>query len=210
MQRILTALTIAAIAITACSQSESTVPTNPPKQTRQAGPHSGADPGVEAMTQAAPAPDGGGIVYELPTGWTRVKPTGKLRMDQATIAGPTGDAELAVFFFGIGSGGGVEANFDMWTEQVEGGTPVRGTFEQGGFKVSWIETAGTLAPSGLKGPREPRPNSRLLGAVVEGAGGPWFFKVTGPDATVAAQKEAFLSMLRAIKRDPNAPKSTAF
>jgi hypothetical protein len=210
MNRTLAALTLATLAATACTKSETPVPTNPPKQAQPAGPHSGSDPGIEAMTEHAPSPDAGGILYVLPAGWTRVKPTGKLRMDQASVTGPAGDAELDVFYFGPGSGGGVEANFDMWTEQVDGGTPVRGTFEQGGFKVSWIETAGTLAPSGLKGPREPRPNSRLIGAVVEGAGGPWFFKLTGPDATVAAQKEAFLGMLRAIKADPNAPKSTTF
>jgi len=210
MNRMLAALTLTTLVAGACTRSDTAVPTNPPKQAQQAGPHAGTDPGIEAMTEHAPSPDAGGLLYELPAGWKRVKPTGKLRMDQAAVSGPAGDAELDVFYFGAGSGGGVEANFDMWTEQMDGGTPVRGSFEQGGFKISWIETAGTLAPSGLKGPREPRPNSRLIGAVVEGPGGPWFFKLTGPDATVAAQKEALLSMLRAVKPDPNAPKTTTF
>jgi hypothetical protein len=48
---------------------------------------------------------------------------------------------------------------------------------------------------------------RLIGAVVEGPGGPWYFKLTGPDATVTAQKEAFLAMLRAVKPIPGAPKA---
>jgi hypothetical protein len=200
-------LALAAVVVAACSKTEPAVPTAPPKVSAKAGPHSGSDPGIEAMTQSASSPSEVAIVYELPKGWTRVKPTGKLRLDQASIAGPGGDAELVVFFFGVGGGGGVDTNLDMWSELVDGGTPVRSSFEQGGFKVSCVESAGTVIPSGMTGMRDPMPNARLLGAVVEGPGGPWYFKVTGSDATVAAQKEAFLGMLRAIKPNPNAPKT---
>jgi hypothetical protein len=49
------------------------------------------------------------------------------------------------------------------------------------------------------GPAEPQPGSRLLAAVVEGPGGPWFFKTTGPDETVAAARADFLAMLRAAR-----------
>ena len=41
-----------------------------------------------------------------------------------------------------------------------------------------------------------QPGSRLLGAVVEGEGGPWFFKATGPDATLAPQRLPFRGMLQ--------------
>jgi hypothetical protein len=49
------------------------------------------------------------------------------------------------------------------------------------------------------GPAEAQPNSRLLGAVVEGPGGPWFFKATGPSATLGAQRDAFLAMLESLR-----------
>jgi hypothetical protein len=49
------------------------------------------------------------------------------------------------------------------------------------------------------GPTEPTPGSRLLGAVVEGPGGPWFFKITGPAATVTAAAPAFDAMLRSVR-----------
>lgn len=210
MKTPLALLALAALAATACARTEPAVPNTPPKAATKAGPHTGNDPGLETMTQAASSPSDLAILYELPKEWTRVKPTGKLRLDQASIAGPGGDAELVVFFFGVGGGGGVEANIDMWTELVEGGTPVRSSFEQGGYKVSCVETAGNIVPSGMSGMRETIPNGRLLGAVVEGPGGPWYFKVTGPDATVSAQKEAFLGMLRAIKPNPSAPKAATF
>ena len=41
---------------------------------------------------------------------------------------------------------------------------------------------------------------RLIGAVVEGDGGPWFFKLTGPDATLAAARGAYLEMLAGVRR----------
>lgn len=34
---------------------------------------------------------------------------------------------------------------------------------------------------------------------VEGLGGPWFFKATGPDATVTPQREAFVTMLKSVR-----------
>ncbi|HSN55836.1 MAG TPA: hypothetical protein VLT32_14275, partial [Candidatus Sulfomarinibacteraceae bacterium] len=58
----------------------------------------------------------------------------------------------------------------------------------------------TLLPSGMgAGPTEPIPGSRLLGAVIDGPGGPWFFKLTGPAETVAAAAADFESMLRSVR-----------
>ncbi len=48
------------------------------------------------------------------------------------------------------------------------------------------------------GPTTPQPGFRLLGAVVEGEGGPWFFKLTGPEATLASEREAFFGLLRGV------------
>jgi hypothetical protein len=124
-----------------------------------------------------------------------------MRLAQAVVAGEAGPAELAVFHFGAGQGGSVEANFERWLAQVErpqgSAEPERGAFEAGGLRVQWIDASGTLLPSGMgTGPKTPQPGSRLLGAVVEGAGGPWFFKLTGPAPTVAEAREPFLAMLR--------------
>jgi hypothetical protein len=49
------------------------------------------------------------------------------------------------------------------------------------------------------GSSSPQPGFRLLGAVVEGPGGPWFFKATGPDATLGPQKDAFVAMLKSVR-----------
>ena len=126
-----------------------------------------------------------------------------MRLAEAEIPGPGGPALLTVFFFGAGGGGGVDANLERWAGQIEldpGTAPERGGFEVNGSSVSGIEAVGTLLPSRMGGgPSEPAPGSKLLGAVIEGPGGPWFFKVTGPVDTVSAAAPAFLAMLESIR-----------
>jgi hypothetical protein len=55
------------------------------------------------------------------------------------------------------------------------------------------------------GSSEAVPDARLLGAVVEGPGGPWFFKATGPDSTLGPQRDAFLAMLKSVRPKQAAP-----
>lgn len=157
-----------------------------------------AAPGASAATNA-------GILWNLPEGWQEQAPSSSMRMAQAAIPGSGGAGELTVFFFGPGGGGGVEANLQRWVGQIEapqGAQPQHGSFEvDGGFRVTWVEAAGTLKASQMgTGPTTDQPGYRLLGAVVEGEGGPWFFKATGPDATLTAQRDAFMGMLRSIRR----------
>jgi hypothetical protein len=144
-----------------------------------------------------------GATIDRPAGWVFGQPSSSMRLAEAEIPGPDGPALLTVFFFGAGGGGGVDANLQRWAGQVEpddGAAPVRGGFTVDGFTVSTIEVEGTLLPSGMgTGPTEPVPGSKLVGAVIEGPGGPWFFKITGPEATVSAAAPAFDAMLRSIR-----------
>jgi hypothetical protein len=163
-------------------------------------PHGGAG-------AVAPAPEGRrveavGVVFDLPERWTRQAPSSAMRIAQAEIPGEAGPALLSVFHFGAGGGGSVEANLERWVGQVEvapGVEPERGAFEVGALRVTWIDVSGTLVPTGMGGPSEPAPDSKLVGAVIEGEGGPWFFKATGPAATLAAAREEFLAMLRTAR-----------
>ncbi len=152
----------------------------------------------------APSAAGAGISWTLPESWQEQQPSSRMRLAQATIPGEAGAAELTVFYFGPGGGGGVEANLQRWVSQMEvaaGTEPERGQFDSQDLNVSWIEVAGTLRASTMgTGPTTDQPNSRLLGAVVEGPGGPWFFKATGPDTTLTAQRTAFMELLRSVRR----------
>ena len=151
---------------------------------------------------AATAPQGSGeIDFALPAGWQSETPSSSMRMAQASIPGPGGPGQLAVFYFGPGGGGGVQDNIQRWIGQMEpeaGSQPaIQELQTENGFKVTWVEVVGTMLPSTMgMGPDTPQPDSRLLGAVVEGPGGPWFFKATGPKETLAAEREDFLTMIR--------------
>lgn len=145
-----------------------------------------------------------GVSFHLPADWRNEQPSSSMRMAQASIPGDAGDGQLTVFYFGPGGGGGVDANIDRWVGQValDAGTlPRRIRMDlQGGLVAHWVEVEGTLQPSMMgTGPTEAQPGSRLQGAVVEGPQGPWFFKATGPSATLDAQRDAFFSMLRSLQ-----------
>jgi hypothetical protein len=157
--------------------------------------HAGA-PGRDAA-RVAPAT----LVFALPAAWVSEKPGSAMRVAQAKIPGPAGAGEFAIFYFS-GGGGTAEANIERWIEQIDrpAAPPKRGSFSTHGLEVSWVEVAGTMKPSTIgMGPTTAKPGSRLLGAVVEGPGGPWFVKAIGPDATVAAARAAFLDLLHGLR-----------
>ncbi len=172
---------------------------------------SAAPPAASPPPAAAPAPSASGeqivapgAVFAMPDGWVRQQPASQMRLAQAQIPGPGGPGELTVFFFGPGGGGGTEANLQRWIGQVEAeGEAMRESFTLGTWKVTWIDVAGILKPSSMGvGPTDPQPGSRLLGAVVEGEGGPWVFKATGPSETLESQREAFHGMLKSGRPHP--------
>lgn len=135
-------------------------------------------------------------------------------MRAATYAVPAeaGDkeaGEMAVFYFGPGQGGAVQANIDRWIGQFEqpDGKPSRSVARTkketiGGFAVTTIDLTGTYVASmgPMSGVKGNKPGYRLLGAIVESAEGPLFFKLTGPEKTVAAAQPKFQSLLRSISK----------
>lgn len=170
----------------------------PPEETGETNTAAASAPAPPDSTAPTDPTAPGDLSFQLPEGWQEVTPSSNMRLAQAIIPGPGGDAEMAVFFFGEGGGGGTEANIQRWIGQVEPtAEPERGNFEAGSYQVTWVEVDGTLKAGQMGGPAEAQPDSTLLGAVVEGPGGPWFFKVTGPADTIEAQKDAFFDMLRA-------------
>jgi hypothetical protein len=143
------------------------------------------------------------LSFDLPAEWRRVPPNSSFRVAQAAITGAGGIAEMAVFHFGAGQGGDVEANLQRWIDQVvpDAGSEVqRQSFDSDGLRVTWVDIGGTLKPGRMgMGPAAAQPHARLLGAIIEGDGSPWFFKVTGDDATLAPQRDAFIAMLHSAR-----------
>lgn len=165
----------------------------PSQQPQPTAPPAGDAPGAQPGGQA------GGLQFDLPAGWVEEAPANTMRLTQARVPGEAGDGEFALFYFGPGGGGGTEANIERWVRQVEGAQPERETYQSGDLTVHTVVATGTLTGSPMTmqgGEPVPQEGSMLLGAVVEGPGGPWFFKVTGPEETLAPQRDAFFEMVR--------------
>jgi hypothetical protein len=136
----------------------------------------------------------GGLVINVPETWKKEKPASTLRLAQFSIPMAEGDkeaGELALFNFGFG--GGVKANIDRWIKQFHADgrkTKVtRGEMEAG--KYYFVELSGTYNKSigpPIQRRTEPREGYRMLGVIlgVEEKG-VYFFKMTGPDKTVAKE-----------------------
>jgi hypothetical protein len=105
------------------------------------------------------------------------------------------DAECFVVTFGQGQGGSVDDNIERWVKQLQ---PTSSAVERtkrtvNGMNVTRVEVVGTYTPMAMPAmpsPGAPKQGFRLVGDIVEAPSGFWFFKMTGPDATVkAAGKE---------------------
>lgn len=147
------------------------------------------------------------LAWTAPEGWVSEPPTNSMRRAQYRVPGPGGPGECVVFYFGPGQGGDPMSNAERWASQFVGadGQPQAGKAKTrelavGPSKVLIVETTGTyMAGSMMGGPGEARPGYALLGAVAPGPDANWFFKFTGPEATVQAQTAAFEAMLRGLK-----------
>src|SRR6185295_19435285 len=148
------------------------------------------------------------LAWSTPASWIEETPSSSMRRNQYRIPGPGGDAELAVFYFGPGQGGDAMANAERWADQftLPGGGSGRSAFQTeklvaGGMAVLLVEVAGTYS-GGMGAPSGKKAGYRLLGAIAEGPDANWFFKLTGPDATVEAERAAFRRLVASLHKNP--------
>ena len=160
-----------------------------------------------------PVPEGAGsgeaaLAWTAPAGWVSEPPSSPMRRAQYRVPGKAGDGECVVFYFGPGQGGDPMANAQRWAGQftLPDGQPATGAMKSsqidaGGLAVTLVEVAGTYSGGMTMGtePAKPKPGYRLLGAIAPGPDANWFFKLTGPDATVVEQRGAFESMVKSLK-----------
>src|SRR6202521_1000523 len=149
------------------------------------------------------------LKWTPPPGW---KSSGATSMRAATypVAPVQGDregAECAVYFFGLGQGGSIEANIDRWEGQFKttGGKPAPAKVTKitiHGLPVTTIDVSGEY--SGMAGPAATSPvrvpGYRLLGAIVESPGGNVFIKFTGSAKTMAANQPKFQKLLDSFEK----------
>ena len=143
----------------------------------------------------------------VPAGWTARAPSSNMRLAEYTIE--RGDsasiAEVVVYFFGSGQGGNVESNLARWKSQFsnQDGSPVREVVSQskaGNVSLTFAEYRGSYARAvGMGDPARAKPGQMLIAAIAETPRGTIFFQLFGPEASVAAQREAFMKFVGGLR-----------
>lgn len=154
--------------------------------------------------------DVGAISFKVPESWKAEAPSSSMRRAQLEASGPAGPAELIVYFFGEQGAGSAKANIDRWVGQFENpdGSPVsnpkQSSSQVSGMSVTKLEVAGKYA-GGMGPAGQPTPaksDQRLIAAIVETPGGPYYFKFLGPSGTVTENAGTFDQLLASIVPSP--------
>jgi hypothetical protein len=152
-----------------------------------------AAPGASMAGTAVPTASGPGLEWQAPKGWVP-KPAGAMRKATYAVPGDGGDSDLSVTAF-PGDVGGELMNVNRWRGQLAL-PPLRpeeldasvSRDEANGLKFTVVELASQGDPNG----------KAIIGAIVPMDGSTWFFKLTGPGASVRASKPAFLEFLHTV------------
>jgi hypothetical protein len=151
------------------------------------------------------------LSFKVPSSWKQETPKSKMRAAQLRIEPTKGDedpAELVVTALGSG-GGGVDANVARWEKffvDADKKTPKAKLEKKKGVNVdaTRIEVSGRYIAAITPGQpaRYDKPGFRLLGAIVitpDNTG--YFFKLTGPEKTIADATKDFDALIESLKLD---------
>ncbi len=143
-----------------------------------------------------------GLSYKPDPGWQRQMPGSAMRKDLFSLPGDAGAAELILFHF-PGMGGMAQANLQRWAGQM--GSSLEAA-EVKNAEINGLQTS-TLAISGPysggmnpMGGNEAKAGHRMLATVIEGEGGPWFFKLVGPEETVQKWAASYEAMIQSVEK----------
>jgi hypothetical protein len=156
--------------------------------------------------------DLGVIVLQADAGWRSTAPTSRMRQAQFAlprVKNDPEDAELVVFYFGADQGGSVESNLRRWYGQFsqpdssaseEKAKVAREVVDE--MNLAIVDLSGTYVAPIMPGNAEQynKPNFRMLAAVLETSQGPYFFKLVGPEQTVAHWETSFKKFMKSAKQ----------
>lgn len=158
---------------------------------------------LAALSTSALAEDGklavAGLNFAFPATWTSVPPSSPMRVGtlQITAEGAEKPLEAVFYYFGTGQGGDAQANIARWLGQFA--SPPESKTEEidaNGTKVTLVTATGTYNDGPMMGPKTPKENYTLLGAIVPGSDAPVFIKLTGPKDAVAKISDAFKDIIK--------------
>lgn len=153
---------------------------------------------VAAMAVPAFGEDGkltvSDLTFKFAAPWKAVDSSSPMRAGtlQYVVADSEKPLEAVFYFFGAGQGGDVDSNVGRWFSQFQG-EPEKSREEVtvGDKKVTIVKASGTYLDGPPFGPKTPKENHALLGAIVPAAEANVFIKLTGPKDAVSKVTEEF-------------------
>ncbi len=207
--RIVGSVFVVLVCFTACKKKEEPAPAEassspPPSQLKLDMPQKAENP-TPSPPAVGQGSEGLQVAWQVPEGWRSEKP--KSAMRKATygvphVKGDKEDAEVAVFYFGPGQGGTIDANAQRWIGQfasVKDGDSKRSDREANGMHQHLVEVIKGAYGSGMPGDTGAKEGYGMVAAIVETPSGSYFFKMIGPSETVQASRAALLALLDSIK-----------
>jgi hypothetical protein len=144
---------------------------------------------------AVPTADGHDLTWTAPASW-EVKPSSAMRRGSYAINGSAGAvADMSITAF-PGDVGGDLANVNRWRGQIQLPQIDAATLSRTSTQVAGHDVMLTMVE--MANPNMATPQ-RVLAALVTFEGSTWFFKMLGPDALVAAEKDNFIALLKTVK-----------
>ncbi len=156
-------------------------------------------------------PDKGGhgeMHFLMAEEWKVERPSSMMRLYQASIPPAGGDKIEGEIAFFAPIGGSVEDNINRWTSQFtqpdgsDSKTKVTVEDIQGDkYKTKQVSLTGTMPAVAMPGKVTPpdRTGWMMLGAIIETPSGPWYIKATGPEKTLTAAKDKFLTLTKSVQ-----------
>jgi len=170
------------------------------KSVKRGGPGAAAaDAQPTSTPPAAPAndflgrPEAAKPAWTVPAGWKEEVPA-SVQLARFSTANPDGSkAEVTVTVLG-GEGGGALANVNRWRAQL--GLPPLDEAGLAKLATSIETSAGAATVVDLVADSKEK---RIVAALAAREGRTWFYRLSGSDAAVAAQKETFLKFVQSAR-----------
>ncbi len=160
-------------------------------------PHAKSPHETAPAASIAPNKEEDAVSWKVPEKWRTIANPSTMRIATYRISGVSAadEAEMSV----ARAGGSIDDNIERWVGQFEDSPKETRTVKKvHGVKVTIVEIAGTYQTGGMGGAPASHPGWSLLAAIVETAGSPYFFKLTGPAATTRAARPAFDALVDSI------------
>lgn len=146
----------------------------------------------------------------VPDGWTEKPSTSSMRAAQFQLPAPEGEeAEVVVYYFGETGAGSVQANIDRWVSQFKQPDDKPSTsvakIEEAQFagqEANIVSVSGRYVAGAMPGRQAvDKPDQSLVAAIVPSPRGPYYFRLIGSKAAVAAQEAPYRQALASLKLD---------